>query len=288
MKNDKVTIMRHLLYYCVLIAGVTVYSVCADDAQELSIIKHTANEFMLLDPSYDHDNIVVCKFLEGQKSSYIVFVKDHEGNEYVVKQERGKTLKNQFRSLSEVLCAYIANEISIPSHHVRLLPINMAFPGKFITKRLATLHTVVPGSTIRTLLHDEYAKLDLKQPIDNTLPFDKQGFNERTIASMSLHAQLPHIVALDTFIGNKDRNKANLLYDATTDSFYVIDMSLIYDTTENRKSVAQIACEHVGRMIEKHQTFTDKERDALLTYRSVLQNLVKNFPPKRMNELLDG
>ena len=65
MKNDKVTIMRQLLYYYVLIVSVAVYNVCADDAQELSIIiKHPAHEFLLLGPSYDHDNIVVCKFLE--------------------------------------------------------------------------------------------------------------------------------------------------------------------------------------------------------------------------------
>src|SRR5579864_2150322 len=165
MKNNTVTLMRQLLWCCVLIVEAVVYDVRANVAQELSAIKHPAHEFRLLDSTYDHDNIVVCKFLEAQKSSYIVFIKDHEENEYIVKQERGKTLKNQFRSISETLCAYIANEVSIPSHHVRLLPINNSFPGKFITKRLATVHTVVPGCTIRTLLHDEYAKLDIKQPV---------------------------------------------------------------------------------------------------------------------------
>jgi hypothetical protein len=245
-------------------------------------------EFKIIDPDYDHDNICVYKFLDQQKSSYIVFIKDLEGNSYIVKQEKGKLLKNQFRSLCEALCAYIAYEISIPSHRVTILPAGVPFPGKFITKRIATLHTLVPGNTIRSLVHSEYAKLDLKQTTNNDIPFEKQGLNERTIFSMSLHPHLPYIVGLDTFIGNKDRNKANILYDDETDSFYAIDMSLMYDVFSDRQSVAHVACEQVRCMIEQHKKFTKKEQEALLLYRSVLQELVLKFPPKRMGDLLDN
>src|SRR5690348_5552613 len=81
-------------------------------------------DFNLLSFDYDHDDIMVYKFLETQKNSYILFICDKEGNHYIVKQEKGRELFQQFRALSETLCAHIASELNIPSHHVRLLPIN--------------------------------------------------------------------------------------------------------------------------------------------------------------------
>jgi len=260
-----------------------------NDLQEILGIKNkdSAGQFKVLDPHYDHDDIVVYKFLETQKSSYILFIKDKDENHYVVKQEKSKTLVKQFRALSETLCAHIAATLDIPSHRVRLLPVGVPFPGKFITKRIATLHTLVPGDTVRTLADRTYGKIDIKQATDESIPFDRQGFNERTIFFMSLHPQLPKIVALDTFIGNKDRNKANILYDQNDDSFYAIDMALMYDVSGNRKSVAQVACDQVTHMITQNKQFTQKEREALITYRSILQELIKEFPPKKLGELLD-
>src|SRR5579872_4657655 len=96
-----------------------------NDLEEILSLKNNtvASEFKLLDGCYDHDDITVYKFLETQKSSYIVFIKDHNNNHYVVKQEKGTTLSKQFRALCETLCAHMACSLSIPSHHVRLLPI---------------------------------------------------------------------------------------------------------------------------------------------------------------------
>jgi hypothetical protein len=281
------------LYICMLYADeiIPTEEIVSYELEEISCdnsCNNTERAFTLLSPSYDHDNIIVYKFLDQQKNSYIVFIKDEEDNHYIVKQEKGRLLKNQFRSLCETLCAHIATQLSIPSHYVKLLPIGMNFPGKFISKRTATLHTKVPGNTIRTSTHNLYSKLDIKQATDNNLPFDRQGLNERTIFSMSLHPQLPKIVALDTFIGNKDRNKANILYDSVTDAFYAIDMSLMYDIVGNRKSVAQIACEKITYMIEQHQKFSKQELQALNAYRIVLQDLVKEFPPKKIGDLLDA
>ena len=65
-------------------------------------------------------------------------------------------------------------------------------------------------------------------------------------------------------------------------------MSLMYDIVGNRKSVAQIACEQITRMIEQHQKFSKQELQALNAYRTVLQDLVKEFPPKKVGDLLDA
>ncbi len=241
----------------------------------------------LLATDYDHDTLTIYKFLNTQKNSYIVFLHDNQDNHYIVKQEKEGLLHRQFRAISEVLCAYIACQASIPSHHVALLPIGMSFPGKFITKRVATLHTLMPGTTIRSSEGGKYSKIDLKQETNIDLPFDRQGFNERTIFYMSLHEQLPKIVALDTFIGNKDRNKANILYDSATDSFYVIDMALMHDVLGKRKRVAQIACEQVISMIDQKKKFTKDEVEALLSYRAVLQELVQQFPPRKTIDVFE-
>jgi len=280
--------MFHRIHFSVLLMG-CVIGLCGT-IHSLPLFDNIplADEFTVLRADYDHDDITVYKFLEEQKNSYIVFIKDVNGNHYVVKQERDRTLKNQFRALCEVLCARIASEIAIPSHHVRLLPVGVSFPGKFIVKRVATLHTLVPGKTIRTLVEGHYAKLDIKQATDTNVPVEKQGFTERTIFYMSLHPQLPYIVALDTFTGNKDRNKANILYDEETDSFYAIDMSLMHDATQEKQSVVQIACQQVYNMIDRHKKYTDKELQALSQYRLVLQDLVKKFPPKKTCELFDA
>ncbi len=247
-----------------------------------------SDPFKILNIGYDQDDVEVYKFLDTQKNSYIVFVKDNEGNHYIVKQERTKTLTRQLRAISETLCAYIAHVISIPSQCVTLLPPGFSFPGKFITKRIATLHTLVPGQTVRSSTTGKYSKIDIKQTTDPEIPFEKQGFTERTIFFMSQHLDLPKIVALDTFTGNKDRNKANILYDSGTDSFYAIDMALMYDAFSNRKPIAQIACEHVIRMLEQKKQFTTQEQQGLSLYRSTLQDLVREFPPKIMFELLDS
>ena len=245
-------------------------------------------DFLVLDSDYDHDNVIVYKFLDAQKSSYIVFVKDDESNNYVVKQEKYKELKRQFRAISEALCAHIALSLDIPSQQVKIIPVGTAFPGKFVTKRVATLHTLVPGVTIRSLKSGSlYSSLDIKQDASEDTPVERRGLTEKIIYWMSQHPDLPLIVALDTFTGNKDRNKANILYDQETDRFYSIDMALMYDIFGERRSLAQLACDQVNGMIKRGKVFTEKEREALIAYRSMLKKLVYNFNPKIMCQLFD-
>jgi hypothetical protein len=249
--------------------------------------KSLMNYFDLINPEYDHNRITVYKFLETQKSSYIIFIQDDEENHFVVKQEKADSMSKQFRAVSEAVCAYIAYFTAIPSHKVCIIPTNVPFPGKFITKRVATLHTLVPGYTIRSNPKGLYAKLNIKQSTELDIADDQRGFTEQTIYWMSQHPDLVLITALDTFLGNKDRNKANILYDPEGDSFYSIDMALMFDILSDRKLVSLVACENVAAMIENNKIFTVQELYALQHYRTILKKLVKKFPPKVLMEIFN-
>ena len=257
---------------------------------ELSRVKieyeKSASAFKVLNPGYDQNNIVPYHSLDKQKSSYIVFVVDDEDNRYVVKQEKNGILKKQYQSVCETLSAFMAEKVGISAHYVRILPIGMSFPGKMVKNQTATLHTLVPGVTVRNLQDNEYEKLDIKQKndLEAGLPFSEMGFNRRVIANMAMHPALPPIVALDTLIGNRDRNRSNLIYDKKT--FYAIDMALIYDTYYDKVLLAKLACDQVALMIYNKEKFNQSELEALKSYRKTLIALVSYFTPKRIYTLM--
>jgi hypothetical protein len=240
--------------------------------------------FAILDSDYDHNLIVIKKFLEEQKNSYIVFIIDDKGNQYVVKQEKNPYLQRQYCIVSEAVSAYVAQSIGLFSQRVQIIPVGVPFPGKFITKRAATVHTFVVGDTIRSMAKssNKYEKLDIKQDTDSSTPAERQGFNERTIFWMAQHPDLTAICAFDTFMSNPDRNKANTIRNEDDDHFYVIDMAGVYDIFSGRKSVSEIACQQVTLMIEGHKKFSQQELAAIIRYRETLKKLIAEFPPQRM------
>src|SRR5579864_316910 len=141
----------------------------------LSLLK-----FPLLESQYDRDKIVVYKFLESQKYSYIFFIEDVDANHYVIKQQKSGSLVKQFRVVCEMLCAHMAELLEIPAHLVRILPAGVEFPGKFLADRTASLHTKISGTTVRDLIPGhQFAKLDIKQNNDCFLSFDQMGLNRR-------------------------------------------------------------------------------------------------------------
>src|SRR5579863_2130019 len=243
---------------------------------------NTLLKFPLLDPRYDKSTITVYTFLESQKYSYIFFIEDAQDRQYVIKQQKSGSLGKQFRVVCEMLCAHMAELVEIPAHLVRMLSAGLAFPGKFLTDRTASLHTKVPGITVRDLIDHPYAKLDIKQNNDSFLSSDQMGLNKRVISNMALHPTLPLIVALDTFVSNRDRSKANVIYDEKNDAFYAIDMALIYDTSEGRKLLAQLSCDQVESMINKKEIFTALELEGLKRYQETLMQLISYFTPKRI------
>ena len=115
-----------------------------------------------------------------------------------------------------------------------------------------------------------------------------KGLTKRVIESMAFHDDLPAIVALDTFIANRDRNQANLMYDEKGNRFYAIDMALIYDVRYEDLFLPELACLNIKTMIKNKIRFTPKELVALEQYQETLIRLLENFPPKKIYALIDN
>jgi len=252
------------------------------------IVRNSHDLSFFSDLEKEYPNITVYRFLELQKNSYITFIKDEiTGKNYLVKQEKSSTLERQFQVVFEKLAAHMAFVTGIPAHQVIIIPAGVSFPGKNFIERTATLHTVVPGITLRQLTDGYYSKLDLKQNNNKELSFDELGLNKRLISFMALHEDLSAIVALDTFIGNNDRNKANVLYDQNNDHFYAIDMSSLYNVGNGNKRISFLACEHIEFMLTcQLPLFSREEKEALKNYSRILETLVQKFPPSKIYRLI--
>ena len=219
--------------------------------------KKYAKHFALLDVNYDKSLIKINKYLEKQKHSFVFFIEDHKGNEYIVKQDRSSTLKHQFQVVLEKLAAYMADKIGVSTQKVEIIAADVDFPGKLILERPASIHTKMPGITIRELKSGPYQNLYIKQGSNLERPHEKHGLNKKVIENMSMHPQLTQMVAFDTFTANRDRNKANVLYDEVRNSFYAIDMACIYDIDHpSRLFITKLACKNIQSMIDSAVEFT--------------------------------
>ena len=243
-------------------------------------------KFIVLSPSYDLRTVKIDKFLEHQKHSYVVFVHDTHGNEYLVKQEHSAFIQSQFNAVFEKLTSHMAAITGISCQEVELLPIGFCFPGKFFSDRTATLHKKLPGKTMRELNNYFFgSSFSIKQ--NNKPTSSRIGFSAHVIKHMSKHPDLPPITAFDTFMGNRDRNGANILFDG--EHFYAIDTALIHDTKYGKTSVGQLACNYIESLLngQNKNIFEEQEYRSLVSYRDVLQKLVELFPPFKTYALLE-
>jgi len=204
---------------------------------------------------------------------YISFVKIN-GTKYLVKQKR---YFDQFLNIVyDAFASYIAESLdSKIAHKVILIPVFYKFPGKKFNEWPATLHTIVPGVPVdkkRTL----YRKIMIKQAV--------YGFNREMIYWMSLHKDLVTIIALDIFLCNHDRHRRNLFYNSKTDSFYAIDMDLLFEF-----KLARFACINFRRMSARDiSTLKTKEIVALVQLRKLLERLVNDHDPERMIQVFNA
>ena len=246
--------------------------------------KTSAYNFELLNSHYDRSKIMIYDFFKN-----VTFVKDHLGRCYVIKQKNRKTEKKFAKSFTvvfEMLSAHIAKQLKIPAHHVRILPVGMNFPGKFIKNQVGTIHTLVPGCMVSKLHDSSYCNIDLKQYNSLQTSSCKLGLNRKVIADMALHPDLPRIVALDTFLCNRDRNGSNIFYDKVSDRFYAIDMENIYEAGDGRVLVVILSCRKIRRMLENNEYVSNKELQALKRYQETLVRLIDTFPPHKVTDLI--
>lgn len=206
------------------------------------------------------------------KNCFISYIRI-KGLVYLIKQK--KDGNKQLAVVRDALAAYMAECLDI-AHKVYIVPFDKDYPGKIKMAWPATLHTIVPGDTVRKQRDCRYNALRLRQFWANAKTFADKGLTRNIITHMTWHKQLPVIIALDLIMGNSDRHCGNLCYDPATDSFWAIDM----DDTFN-KDLCKLACQKLKYMIEKEKViFTQEEILALQSMRNALQFLMRKNKPK--------
>ncbi len=232
----------------------------------------------ILNHHYDTSKIKILKYMEHRQFNF-TFIMDKSQNLFLIKQSKTSSPIEQFKAIREIFGAYIAESNNLPANWVRIIPAGFALPGKLVMQRPATLHTVVPGKASK---FSKFSKINIKQ-YKRKDPKDKRGFRYEVIHSMSLHPNLSVIVALDTFIGNGDRTRANFFYDEKSDTFWMIDMEGAY-----RRNLSDLACQFIQKLLNNQLfNFTEAEIKGLIIYRNTLKKLSKNHPPHILHKRLD-
>ncbi len=227
--------------------------------------------FGILDLSYDQKNIKIIRIIDEVENVYVAIIEDQlYKKKYCVKQYH--LAAKIFLSLKEVLISRIAESAGIPVNCVRLIPAETLFLGKCYKKRIATLHTFMPGKSLRGT--GDYPEVDIKQ--------SKEGVTRNIINHMSLSPNLAQIVALDTFTGSTNHSRGNIFFDKESDDFYGIDLKRAF-----LKNLSRLACENIKKMATEKK-FTSRQIDALRIYRDTLKELIAKNPPGDICRHLDA
>lgn len=207
------------------------------------------------------------------KNSFVLVV-EIGGEKYLIKQK--KHTHKPLSAVKEALSAYVAKILNI-AHQVEIIPPHVEFPGKVIPDWPATIHTFVEGISAH-----KYGKLRLKQYWKSFMNYQDRGLTADIIHDMSLHKQLPEIVALDSLIGNTDRHLHNLLYNLILHVFWAIDMDDTFNKDLCRFNYGKLKfiMKNLGR------PFTYQELEGLRIYRDTLRKLLREHKPEAVQKKL--
>ncbi len=225
----------------------------------------------------DQNTLQIIEVLD-EPNSHISIIQDTVGNKFLVKQS--KHVERKLGLVAEVVAAYIAYSIGLPVNSVYLIPSWVDIPGKSMQRKPATLHTFVPGRTLSR--PGPYNFIHIQQLCYYYHPPEKRGLRRSIITHMSLHKDLPPIVAFDTFVGCSDRKRKNLMYDKETDTFYLIDLEKAFQS-----GLAKLACNRIHHMIHSNEHFTQKEIIGIRRYRETLALLINSFSPNKVCNMID-
>ena len=239
-------------------------SYCALSSLMFAKIKYTGHETVVLDGGFESKNAFI---------NYIIIGKQR----YILKQKKDIS-QIAASAMRDSFAAYIARNLGI-THLVKIIAPEDNILGKVYQNYPATVHTIVPGVTIRNLINSKYSYLTLQLI---TLSKLNEKWLDTILPQISWHKQLSIMVALDLFLCNTDRHRGNIFYDESTDSFYAIDMDNIY-----RLNMPEIACAHLDRMIYvDKRKFTKQEIEALMILKSTLERLLKKYTPHKLIDCL--
>lgn len=244
-----------------------------------------AETFFLPEPiMLSHHHMMRLDLELESNNSYIHFVQDPANIGYLFKQKKEMYLaKMVLYSVRDMLASIIAYVLNIPSNYVWFVPAYVDFPGKKIQNSPATLHTRVPGTVVASIKHLS-PKIRIKQFSAKKNP-ESAGLTEGVIRSMTLHHDLPPLVALDTIVSNADRHNRNILYDEVRDKFYGIDMD---STFRLESEIVPSSCTNVLAMINDPSIqFSRKELRAIRMYKKTLELYLQTFSLRILHKLVD-
>lgn len=224
----------------------------------------------------------------GEESHYI-FLKDLQNKEWILKQYHDDNLEDHLDLVFEAVASKIAQSLGIAINYVKLISPLENFEAKIFFNRPASLHLKVPGE--QTTENFPWKNFDLHQKFrspwmtkkNGPLEIEERGLRKIVIENMAKHPMLCKIAALDTYLGNIDRSHPNIFYDSKTDSFYGIDMGNSF-----KGNLCDEALQKIKFYKKENTVFSPKELEALKFYAEYLSLLVKNYPPRELNELLES
>jgi len=219
----------------------------------------------------------------------VTIIQDSAGPLYCVKQiNLGKHSKKDNKNylighVRDVVASYVLESMNIRVNKVRIIPASVNFPGKYYSDSLATLHTFAPGSN---KTHDFPFPLKLEQYLKARVSVRERGLTLRVINDMSLHEDLPPIVAGDTFISNPDRSGNNLFWHAPTERFCGIDLELAFKLPLSR-NLSEVGYYQIEKFLKTPGFSLSKQQYiALEQYNLVLQGLLEKNNPNDTCQLL--
>jgi hypothetical protein len=195
-----------------------------------------------------------CKKIDNLnwEDSILSFFIDSRGNRFVLKQIKNSSPSEQFLLVLDALGARLAEELDIPHNRIRVLAPNISFSLKEYPDYPAILETFVEGDRTDSNAFRESFKssVDIHQRYRKEgcelwkrygpLSSEKRGLTQKVIKQMTKHKDLPIIVGLDTYVGNKDRSKPNIFYNKAEDRFIGIDMGGAFSTPLAKEAIKQI------------------------------------------------
>ncbi len=231
----------------------------------------TSYDSLVLDSHFNTKELKLIR-LRQNSNHYVSFIMDESKNVFIVKQAKSESLGKYFSFATEAFGAYIAKVNGILANQVWVIPAGYQMIGKIIKEMPATLHTLVPGQPVSKFPN----LLELRIKLG-------QGIMAKTIHSMSLHPDIPLIVALDAFIANIDRGKGNFFYEKDSGKFWLID----FENSFNR-STCKLSCNFVNTVLEdKIVQFSPQELNGLSIFRDTLKKLVKRHALEELHDLFD-
>jgi len=257
-----------------------------------------SNQDLLISEEVASSFIEVGLIAADCSDAVVKLIKDAGDRKFVLKQIVDSDLDEQFLLVRDLVSSEIGVICGIPVNKVFILAgrdfeeFNLS-GVRFYSDRAATIHEFIDGNSLDDVLppflneqfclQQRFCNFDSPWQKKWPLKEDEQGMTKNVLVSMSVHSDLPKIVAFDTFVGNSDRSLPNIFYDEAKGRFYGIDHAAAF----NSKNLPLLAFERLEEL-EKEGFFKSCDEqviNGLRSYYGALVLLYKTISPGIVEQL---